>query len=99
MRHTVNYCNEYSERRFSKLTPAECIGAFGKPVVPEVKFKQMGWLNGSCSKIISGTFPSGVRPSCRKSSKKILQKISDYVLIIEIFVYPIQWIDKFSLET
>lgn len=64
-----------NKESFSKLTPAVCIGAFGKPVVPEVKFRHMGWLNGSCSNIISGTFPSGVRPSCRKSSKKILQKI------------------------
>lgn len=56
-----------------KLTPAECTGALGNPVVPEVKLTQKGWSKGSCSKIISGTFPSGVRPSSRKFSKNMLK--------------------------
>ena len=74
------------------LTPTEWTIHFGTPVVPDEYIINKGWLNGTCSKVNSGS-ASLTTPVFKKSSNRILKLIKWYMvnftprLIVKVYVY------------
>ena len=66
---------------YIELTPTECTIHLGTPVVPDEYMIYSGWLNGTCSNVRSGTFPS-TNPVDRNSPSLQLQQIHKKTSIV-----------------